>query len=323
MATPVEVAATYQQRQKSIIVALIAAIIALWRGLDRDALTQSWQDGIGRSMVDTVTRAQLRAATEAPRYLDDLARAQGVAVDVSRLVPGALAGVASDGRPLASLLYLPIIAFKRSVAQGLPSEQAMAQATAFLGAIAATQVADAGRQAVNVGMTATKTWVTYVRVVNLPACSRCIILAGKEYSWSTGFQRHPGCDCSMQPRHEDDPLPETPAELFAQMTPADQDRRFGKAGAEAIRLGSDMGQVVNARRGMQTASGRLITTEGTTVRGHAGRGLGNFKKRPGERYRRSQVVRPMPEQILKDAAGDRDEAIRLLERFGYLDKPKA
>lgn len=310
---------TYQQRQKSIIVALVAVILALWRGLARDALTESWNGGVGAAIIAAVTRAQRNAAAEAPRYLADLALAQGIAVDVDRLVPGAFAGYASDGRPLASLLYLPIIAFKRSLSEGKTPEEAMAQATSFLAAIAATQVADAGRQAVNVGMTATKKWVTYVRVVNLPACSRCIILAGKEYSWSTGFQRHPGCDCSMQPRHEDDPLPESPAELFAQMTREDQDRRFGKAGAEAIRLGSDMGQVVNARRGMQSAGGRLITTEGTTVRGYAGRKLGNFKKRPGQRYRRSQVVRPMPEQILKDAGGDRDEAIRLLKRFGYLD----
>ncbi len=318
MATPAEVAVTYQQRQKSIIVALVAMILALWRGLTRDALTESWNGGIGAAIVAAVTRAQRNAAAEAPRYLADLALAQGISADVDRLVPGAFAGYASDGRPLASLLYLPIIAFKRSLSEGKTPEEAMAQATAFLAAVAATQVADAGRQAVNVGMITNHKWVTYVRVVNLPACSRCIILAGRTYSWSTGFQRHPACDCVLLPSHEGDQPPATPEELFAQMSPEDQDRRFGRAGAEAIRLGSDMGQVVNARRGMQTAGGRLITTEGTTVRGHAGRGLGNFKKRPGERYRRSQVVRPMPEQLLKDAAGDRDEAIRLLKRFGYL-----
>lgn len=70
---------------------------------------------------------------------------------------------------------------------------------------------------------------------------------------------------------------------------------FGKAGAEAIREGADMARVVNARRGMYTAGGRLFTHES------AGR-------RP----------RLMPEQILREADGDRGEAIRLLRLHGYL-----
>ncbi len=345
MAVP-DIARDYQRRQKSIIAAVVAAVLAIWRGLNRDALTQSWNDGAGRSLAEAVARGQLLAAREAPRYLGDLARAQGIAADASRLVPTALAGAASAGRPLASLLYLPIIAFKRSLSSGMPAEQAIAQATAFLAAITATQVADAGRQAVNVGMAATRQWVMYVRVVNLPACGRCIILAGRTYSWSTGFQRHNMCDCSMIPWREEDDLPETPDQLFARMSKEDQDRRFGKAGAEALRLGADMGQVVNARRGMRTATvfGRdvKITSEGTTVRGHAGRRMaerGAQTVRQAEelatrytrqgpelrRVHRQRVKTPrlMPEEILKAAKGDRDEAIRLLERFGYLDKPQA
>jgi hypothetical protein len=76
---------------------------------------------------------------------------------------------------------------------------------------------------------------------------------------------------------------------------------FGQAGAAAIRDGADLGQVVNARRGMYTAAGRSLTVESTTRRGVA----------PGK-------VRLMPEQIYREARGDRDEAIRLLKRFGYL-----
>jgi hypothetical protein len=55
-----------------------------------------------------------------------------------------------------------------------------------------------------------------------------------------------------------------------------------------------MAKVVNARRGMQTADGRLYTTEA------AGR-------RP----------RLMPEQIFRDAR-DREDAIRLLSLHGYI-----
>jgi hypothetical protein len=77
---------------------------------------------------------------------------------------------------------------------------------------------------------------------------------------------------------------------------------FGKAGAEAIRAGADITQVVNARQGMQTATvfGRsaLVTTTA--------------------RRRSSARVRLMPEQILLEAKGSRDEAIRLLKLHGYL-----
>jgi hypothetical protein len=133
----------------------------------------------------------------------------------------------------------------------------------------------------------------------------------------------------------------SPMELFEQMSAEEQDRRFGKAGAEAVRLGADLGQIVNARRGMQQASvfGRqtLLTTEGTTRRGVAGRRLieqGAQTARVAEefatritrggpeqrRVRRERVRTPrlMPEAILQAANGDRDEAIRLLQRFGFI-----
>jgi hypothetical protein len=81
------------------------------------------------------------------------------------------------------------------------------------------------------------------------------------------------------------------------MSAAEQDKVFTKAGAQAIRDGADPAKVVNARRGMQTAAdGRLYTTEA------AGR----------------TASRLMPEQIYREANGSRDEAIRLLRRFGYI-----
>lgn len=287
---------------------LLAAILALWRRLDRDRLTESWQAGVGRSIVDAMARTQLEVAAMVPAYLRDLAAAQDIGLPEFEVVPQALSGVASDGRPLESLMYQPIIAFKRLLADGVDPNEAMRRATAGIAMIAATQAADAGRAAVNVGMTANKAWVSYVRVVNLPACSRCIVLAGKVYPLSTGFQRHPACDCGMRPVTRDDVSIPSPQELLQQMSPEEQDLRFGKAGAESLRLGADIGQVVNARRGMQTAGGRIVTTTGTSRRGSAGR-----------RMRRG-AVRLMPEQIIKDAAGDRDAAIRALRENGYLLK---
>jgi hypothetical protein len=129
-----------------------------------------------------------------------------------------------------------------------------------------------------------------------PSCSRCVILAGRFYAVNAGFARHPRCDCVHIPVAESLHSEVTsPRAYFDNLDPAEQDKTFTRAGAQAIRDGADPAQVVNARRGMQTAAdGRLYTTEA------AGR-------RP----------RLMPEQIYADAA-NREDAIRLLKRFGYL-----
>ncbi|WP_157253202.1 hypothetical protein [Nonomuraea typhae] len=305
MATPREIAVAHQRRQRSVLLAVVAAILGLWRRINRDRLTESWQAGVGPSIVETMARAQVSAAALVPVYLRELAEAQRIGAPELEVVPEAFGRSASDGRPLETLMYQPVIALKRLLADGVPIEDAMRRATAHMAMIASTQAADAGRGAVEAGMTVQREWTMYVRVVNLPACSRCIILAGRVYPHSTGFQRHPNCDCEMMPVTSDDVSLPSPQTLFKQMSPEEQNQRFGKAGAEALRLGADMGQVVNARRGMRTAGQRLVTTTGTSRRGVAGRRL---------RGR----VRLMPESILAEAGDDRDLAVDLLRQYGYL-----
>lgn len=142
-----------------------------------------------------------------------------------------------------------------------------------------------------------------------------------------------------------------PRAWFDSLSRAEQDKQFTIAGAEAIRLGADISQVVNSRRGafgLTPAGARITaeearmlrggrdvgrlqtrdvygqqvftTTEGTTTRGVAGVRLGARERgrKDGGRYRRAQVPRLMPESILAAAGDDRDEAIRLLRRFGYI-----
>jgi len=107
-------------------------------------------------------------------------------------------------------------------------------------------------------------------------------------------------DCIHIPAREDsaDDLRTDPRRYFDSLTAAEQDRQFTKAGAEAIRSGADIAQVVNARSGLYSAGGRLLTTTAAKARGQGG-------------------VRLMPDQIFRDAK-DREDAIRLLRRFGYL-----
>lgn len=137
---------------------------------------------------------------------------------------------------------------------------------------------------------------------------------------------HAVSDCIHIPSAEDtaDDLRTDPKAAFAALSGPAQDRAFTKAGAEAIRLGADLSQVVNARSGMTTAgvSKTRVRDDGLVVnerirrqvtRVVAGRAVLTTTA-GGKRGR----VRLMPEQILRDAKGDRDEALRLLKLHGFL-----
>lgn len=267
-----------------------------WSQVDPARISETWTPRIGR-LLALLTGGQHAAASSADRYIAEALALQGInPVTRGRLDATAFAGVASDGRNLASLLAQPAIVTKMAIAGGATVERAMATGGALTELIAHTQVADAGRVADGVALASRPHAQGYVRMVSGGACSRCILLAGRHYRWNAGFSRHPHCECIGIPAAESaDDLTTNPRKAFDAMGPAEQDKTFGKAGAQAIREGSDIAKVVNARRGMQTASdGRLYTTEA------AGR-------RP----------RLMPEQIYRDAK-DRDDAIRLLRLHGYI-----
>ncbi len=116
-----------------------------------------------------------------------------------------------------------------------------------------------------------------------------------------------------------------PMAYINSLADAEQDAVLGKAGAEAVRNGADLNQIVNARRGMRPAQigGRnvLITAEGTTRRGEAYRylaaGGGPDVSRGYRRPRAASRPRLMPETI-QQVARDRDDYLRLLRVNGYL-----
>lgn len=261
-------------------------------------------------LVATVAAGQTAAASLAEDYLTPL-----VGEGEGRVNPSALAGVASDGRLLSTLLARPAVRALMLLSGGTLVARAMAGAVGLLRLIVATQVQDAARVADLVGMAARPRGVMFVRVVRLPACARCIILSGQTYSVSEGFLRHPGCDCAVLPfLGGDEAEVPSPRQLFEEMPAEEQRRRFGEAGAEAIREGADLGQVVNARRGMTQAG---TTTEGVTRRGIAGRRLGEFRREDGRRLETSRTPRLMPEEILRRAS-TAEERRALLFRHGYL-----
>lgn len=154
--------------------------------------------------------------------------------------------------------------------------------------------------------------IGWIRLLTPPSCGRCAVLAGKWYGWNEGFRRHDNCDCRHVPALEVDgkDMLTDPREYFNSLDREEQDDYFGLGNAEAIRNGADVSQVMNASTSgtTYTVEGRTFTRAGTTRRGYYG------QTEPG----RKKILRPTPAQIYRDAKGDRQEAVRLLRRFGYI-----
>lgn len=152
--------------------------------------------------------------------------------------------------------------------------------------LVASLVQEAGRAAEQVATTA-RPRIGYVRHLSPPSCSRCAVLAGRVYTYSQGFLRHPNCDCTMVPATIGSPLAEDPVDLMRRGLVTG----LSKADQQAIADGADFNQVVNvrSRRAGLTASGRVLSRAG----------------------------RPTPEAIYA-ASGSRDDAIQRLITAGYL-----
>lgn len=325
MAGVAELAGQRSAQVQSITRSVVAAVQALWRDVTPDRILSAMQGETGRQILAAVTAGQISAAAGAQAFVTASMLAQGAAAAPAGLLdPAAFAGLASDARSLATLLYLPGIRTAQALAAGQSAEAASLAGLNQMALLVGTQITDTARGATSVAMTAERSCVSYVRVVHLPACARCIVLSGRQYSYSTGFQRHPKCDCGMQPMTDAEwKGAATPDELFKQMSPAEQLKRLGAAGVKALENGADLGQLVNARRGMATAAtGRgplKVTTEGTTQRGIGGKALNSgFAKNPGQRYQRAKEARLMPETIFKLAGDNREHQIAMLRKHGYI-----
>lgn len=304
-----ELAQAHQIQRERLAASTARLAVRLWRNIDVHNLSADWEKRVHR-VAALVAAGQLQAARQADPYLSHLLE------DVEtkgRLIPEALSGIGSDGRPLVQLFMYPVWSALSALQKGASLVSALASGSALLDLLARTMVSDAGRAADLVAMAARPGITSYVRVVEMPACSRCLVLAGREYSFSEGFKRHPRCDCGMEPvtkNHK--PTPTSPQDVFNRMTDAQKRKAFGEDAVKAIEAGSDIAQVVNARRknAMTTATryGKTVqvTTEGQTKRGYT-------RKR-----RRNGAIRLMPEEIMRIAGDDREKAIRLLTRNGYL-----
>lgn len=329
---PLAVAIEHQRQQDALLLGVLGSLNRSWSRMT-PYLDTSWNKVVGPRVLAATTRGQEDAARLGAAYVPEAMATQGLASSqVATPELATLVGIASDGRPLASLLYGAVVRAGRAMNAGVQAPTALAQGGEWLRQAAITQVSDAGRAGSSLALVSMPSATAWMRMVNPGACSRCIILAGRHY-WTEGFKRHPQCRCTMIPTAEniDGDVGTDPRTYFDSLTSAQQDKTFGVSGAQAIRDGADMNQVVNARRNardsVSTAQvyGRdlLVTTEGVTARGaartamlRAGYASETVRVR-GSRYARLKVPRLMPESIYQIAT-DRADALRLLKLYGFI-----
>ncbi|HET6627549.1 MAG TPA: hypothetical protein VFG63_14255, partial [Nocardioidaceae bacterium] len=279
-------AARNHRRQAAITAAVVVGARRLWR---RMRPTGNWGDqyraNVGPATTALVLAGQKAVAAESEGYMAAVLAELDIPAEspTSLNLPG-FVGVAGDGRPVDTLLEQTVVHAGETYNRTQDAPAALDDAQAFLDRYVATIMADTARAAESAAMVQ-RPWVEgWVRMLVPPGdCSRCIVLAGKFYLWNDGFERHPLCNCKHIPAQEEGErfgsLLTNPNDYFDSLTADEQDRIFTKAGAEAIRDGADISQVVNARRGMSTSQhGRIkrvavygqqvyITDEGTTRRG--------------------------------------------------------
>lgn len=296
MPAPAETTDAYRDSLAAVRASLLPLLVRWWDDLDGDALDASFT-ATAASAVALVSVAQTRAAATAPLYLARYLAASGVkSPDRQPLNPRAFAGRCLDGRPLTGPLYAGVVEVKRRIAVGQALPEARAAGLSRVTRAVVTEVADAGRESLAGAMTLERRVNGYRRAVRLPACGRCLVLAGKRAKLEDAFLRHPRCDCINEPdlggkRPEGD-------ELFGRMTPAEQDHALGKEAAERVRKGdADLSSVVNdpARRGGMTA------------------------QRPARRELRAGR-KPTPLDLRTEADGDADRYAELMRAHGYLKR---
>lgn len=314
------VAQEFQKEQTSQSREAVEAVTRQWRRMGAD-FDSSWAM-IAGNITAIMTMTQRDSAQRSRDYFVNVLEDTGQTIYMGNGEPNinAFVGVNGNGLAIDSAMYGAVIHAKSNIARGGTVHSALTSGQKWIQGATEFALADTVR-AVNRVQFPTMKVEHYVRILTTPSCSRCAILAGKTYKSSTPFLRHPRCDCQHLPVNEEvagDML--FNSEDYFDSLPADQqDKIFTKGGAEAIRNGADINQVVNARRGMYTtADGKFATDEGTTKRGHYGYTQRKFTKKPLKTRERAVRDRLLPEQIQKMAGNDRKRYLNLLRYYGYL-----
>lgn len=357
MVSALEVAQAHQRRIIGRTDKAIRKAVRAWAAMEFADLDGSWQT-VGQTVLATAQLTQNANAADANSYMSQATRSYGAKPSDLVVNSSAFVGIDGSGRELSALLFGAVTTTKQSVGLGLGSQQSLLAGQLYLASMMKTALHDTSRSADLTAATGDG-YTRYVRVVNAGACSRCAVLAGIS-SARTPFKRHPACKCSSFPIEDGETsapsgFHDNAEDYFESLPPAEQDRVFTKAGAEAIRAGADISQLVTARRGatgiqygnaigrgtransgrrmLPTQIGRnadgspiygYVTTEGNTRRGQFGelnRNLGEAEQRlSGARYASTKYTRLMPETIV-GLTDDVELRKALLRDAGYLNVP--
>lgn len=302
-------AAEHYRAQQRLAQSTLTLVRREWDLIGED-FDSGWSR-VGPRLTLLTTAAQVGAARAGANYISTALDEVGQSVEpLGAVNPQAFAGIASDGRPLASLLYGAVVTARQVDATSLADR--VAAGRSWLDMAVHTQVADAARGGSSVAIAA-RPRVSWVRIVSPPCCQRCAALAGRVYRYSEGFKRHPRCDCLMLPQTITNP------DAAGIVIGPEDVKDLTAAQRKAIGDGADMNQVINAHRAGARSKDGMTTSEGVTKRGFAGQRLiaesGTGAK--GKRYLRAAKARLTPEAIYRVAAS-REEALALLNTHGYL-----
>lgn len=275
-----------------------------------------WPNIVGRLTMAVQANMVAAARLSGGEAVEELQSAAGVN-------PAAWGSTATDGRPLDSLLYSGVVHARSLYGSGRTDEQILAAGLSWMNSLIVTQVADVSRSASSVVTAGTPEagWIRYVRT---PCCKRCAVQAGKWFKWNQGFLRHPSCKCIHRPAKGN-----AAPHGWSQVIGAEDIRDLSTAERQAIDLGADMNQVINAAR----RSSGMTTTEGTSPGGWASYIRRAVDRERGQqttltttskvgadgqlRNRRHAKPRLTPEAIIRLSA-TREEAVRRLVENGYM-----
>lgn len=288
-----------------IMTAAAAAVLQWWALLDRRRLDASWLRDVRPGLREVMLEGQRQAVDLTEPYFADLTAGWSQRIEMpeplAQVDPQAFVGQTADQREIDDLLDLAIIDTKKMILAGATEDQALQVGLNTAVLQAKTEIADAGRESDGVAVVTQPVFIGEYRMLNLPSCDRCVVLAGKWYRWDAGFDRHEDCDCIGVAAIAGRPGERRIADAdnydpagFDPMEAVRQGRVTGLTKAERtaiLRDGANLNAIVNAKRG----------------------GLRTLTGGPKQRARR-----PTAAYIYNRAGDDREAAIRELRRWNYI-----
>lgn len=261
--------------------------------------------------------------------------ARNLAAEAGREIataPAAYAGTTQLGYPIEWALDTIVDRMFREAEQ--EAERLTEEMMAGLDLFVKSELIASGADAASVEVVYEPAWDNFVRVLDLPSCDRCVVLAGRIYRDLAGFPRHPNCDCQHWPvaswaEAEAAGLVTDPMVAFERgqiggyRTLPDGSTRFESslsiADTRAVRDGADLQAVVNAKRGGGRRPKGMTNTVTAEIFGRTVKATleGTTKRGEWRRKHPNLPIRLRPESIYEHAT-DRADALRLLRIYGYL-----